>query len=213
MWNYEIKRSEIPLTDLYGVNFDPEMDDFCEDLNYAPIANYVWDASGYRPEARAYVSYDDEGMHVLLCAYEETIRTEIKDFNGDVCHDSCLEFFVQPFEDDPRYLNIEVNAAGVALIGLGANRFDRKLLAEEPDYMNIRASRHRGGWWAVAYDIPWSFIEDVYDRRPQPGDVMRGNFYKCDESIHPHFGTWAPVQNAFPDFHLSQWFGTLMLCL
>ena len=212
MWRYEIKRTDEPLPDLYGMNFDPEGEDFCTELEYAPIENYVWDASGYRPEARAYISWDDEGLHVLMCAFEATIRADVKEFNGPVCQDSCLEFFFRPFQDDARYLNIEVNAAGVPHIGLGEDRFGRKLLAEEPDFMNICASRHRGAWWAVSYDLPWQFIEDVYGKRPQPGDIMYGNFYKCDESIHPHFGTWAPVQNAFPDFHLSRWFGELVMC-
>lgn len=211
MRQYTIARCDRALPELYGLSFDPEIEEFCEGLDYAPIENYVWDASGYCPEGRAYVTYDDEGLHVLMCACEETISARVKDFNGPVCTDSCLEFFLKPIQDDDRYLNIEINAAGTALIGLGADRFDRKLLAELPEFMNIRASRHRGGWWAVACDIPWTFIEDVYGRRPQTGQMMRGNFYKCDETIHPHFGSWAPVQNAFPDFHLSKWFGDLML--
>ena len=211
MWEYEIRRREMPLTDLYGLNFDPEIDDFCEELEYAPIESYVWDASGYCPEARAYVTYDGEGLHALLCACESTISAEVKEFNGDVCRDSCLEFFLQPFEDDARYINIEVNAAGTALIGIGADRFDRVCLEKQPEGMNICASRHRGGWWAVAYDLPFALIEELYGRHPMQGDVMRGNFYKCDETIHPHFGSWAPIMNAFPDFHLSRYFGKLKL--
>lgn len=211
MWEYEIKRTDMSVPDLYGMNFDPDADDYCEELEYAAIESYVWDVSGYRPEARAYVTYDDEGLRVLLCAFESTIQANVTEFNGDVYKDSCLEFFFKPFEDDARYLNFEVNAAGTALIGLGADRFDRKLLAEKPECMNITASRHRGAWWAVSYDIPFDFIEDVYGKRPQPGDIMRGNFYKCDESIHPHFGSWAPILNVYPDFHLPQWFGRLKL--
>lgn len=211
MREYTIVRRDMPLPDLFGMNFEPENEDFCEGIEYAPIDSYVWDATGYRPDARAYLSYDDEALHVLMCACEETVQAEVKEFNGPVYQDSCLEFFFKPFEDDDRYLNIEINPLGTALVGFGASRFDRKVLAEQPDEMNICASRHRGGWWAVGFDLPVEFIRDVYGKTPRPGDTMYGNFYKCDESIHPHFGSWAPIVNFRPDFHLPQWFGKLIL--
>ena len=40
---------------------------------------------------------------------------------------------------------------------------------------------------------------------------MRGNFYKCDESVHPHFGVWNPVATPQPDFHRPECFGILRL--
>ena len=211
MREYKIARLSEPLPDLEGRLFDPDNEDFCARLEYAPIDSYVWDAAGYRPEARAYVAYDDAGLHVLMCAHERTINAEVKQFNGEVYRDSCLEFFLQPFEDDARYLNIEINAAGAALIGVGTDRFDRQRLPQPPEGMDICVSRHRDGWWAVAYVIPAPFIREIYGRVPAPGSEMRGNFYKCDESIHPHFGTWAPVVNFQPDFHLPEWFGRLYL--
>ena len=38
-----------------------------------------------------------------------------------------------------------------------------------------------------------------------------GNFYKCDESLHPHFGSWNPIEAPAPDFHRPECFGKLML--
>ena len=211
MRKYAIQPLKTPLPELCGDVFDPEDEPFCQEHGFAPIDSYVWDAQGYCPEARAYFAWDEEGLHILLCAMEKEIRTEATEFNGEVYRDSCLECFLQPFTDDPRYLNIETNAAGVALIGFGSNRADRVRLSEMPGGMNIRASRHRGAWWAVAYTIPKTLLQALYGRLPKPGDVMRGNFYKCDETIHPHFGSWSPIVHFQPDFHRPEWFGELTL--
>jgi len=80
MWEYEIKRTDMSVPDLYGMNFDPDADDYCEELEYAAIESYVWDVSGYRPEARAYVTYDDEGLHVLLCAFAYSAHILVIDY-------------------------------------------------------------------------------------------------------------------------------------
>lgn len=210
MKKYAIYPAKEPLPQLEGEAFDPADEPFCEQTPYAPIDSYVWSTlEGYRPEARAYVAWDEEGLRVLLCACEETISVQAERFNGDVYRDSCLEFFLQPFEDDPRYLNIETNAGGVALIGFGSSRAERGCLDSLPEGMNICASRHHGGWWAVAYTIPAALLRRLYGRVPAPGAKMRGNFYKCDETIHPHFGSWSPVVHFQPDFHRPEWFGEL----
>ena len=209
MRRYAVRRLREPLPELTGMVFDPEDEPFCRENEFAPIDSYVWDGQGYTPEGRAYAAWDESGLHVLLCAREREIIAAATEFNGEVYRDSCLECFLQPFEDDARYLNIEVNAAGAALIGFGADRFDRVRFGEMPEGMNIRASRHRGEWWAVAYTIPVEWIEKLYGRRPCADRPMRGNFYKCDETLHPHFGSWNPIVHFQPDFHRPEWFGEL----
>lgn len=213
MDKYIIQPLKAPLPKLSGVEFSPETEPFCQAHGYAPIDNFCWDETGYKPEARAYVAWDEAGLHVLLCAKEATIRTAAVNFGGDVYKDSCLEAFLQFFpDDDARYANFETNAAGVAFIAFGTGRYDSKPLAEKPEGMGYCASKHAGAWWAVAYTIPMALIEKLYDgRKLSAGARMRGNFYKCDESIHPHFGSWRPIENPTPDFHRPEWFGEIEL--
>ena len=209
MKRYDILPLTAPLPALAGAAFDPGTEPFCR-RPYAAIDCYAWGGE-YRPEARAYVAWDASGLHVLLCAREETIVAKAKAFDGDVWLDSCLEFFFRPFEDDPRYINIETNAAGAALIGIGPHRDDRVRLSECPPGMNFRASAHCGGWWAVAYAVPNAVIEGWFGRPLTAGSALRGNFYKCDETLHPHFGSWSPVEAPEPDFHQPDFFGELRL--
>lgn len=207
MLTYAITPVASPLPELTGRPFDPDAEPFCA-RPFAPIDRYAW-GGDYRPEARAYVGRDDAGLRVLLCAKEATISAQVTAFNGDVWTDSCLEFFFRPFADDPRYVNIEVNAAGAALIGLGAGRDGRRRLERCPDGMDFRASVHAGGWWAVAYTVPFRLIGTLYGRPWAPDAPFRGNFYCCDESLHPHFGSWSPVDAPTPDFHRPECFGRL----
>jgi len=209
MKQYTISKRRAALPELTGKVFNPETEPFCLAHNFAPIDSYVWEGD-YKPEARAYVAWDEEGFQVLLCANEEVICTKATKFNDSVCEDSCLEFFLKPLAEDSHYMNFETNADGVALIGFCVDRSDMRYLDAKPDGMNYRASKHEGGWWAVSYTIPYALLEKMYGRRPQPGDVMRGNFYKCDESVHPHFGSWNPVVAEKPDFHRPECFAQIV---
>lgn len=210
MREYCVPKSSCPLPALLGTVFDPAAEPFCAAHPYAPIDTYPW-GGDYRPEARAYLSWDDAGLNALLCAREETVSKAVTRFGGDVWTDSCLEFFFRPFEGDERYVNIEVNAAGAALVAVGKGREHRKKLEACPPGMGFRASKHAGGWWAVAYVVPIALIEQLYGREFTPGGRIRGNFYCCDETLHPHFGCWNAIDAPAPDFHRPECFGEIIL--
>lgn len=209
MNSYRIAKWNGARPELESKVFDPAQEPFCT-LEYARIENYVWDPRGYCPEARAYVARTGDGLLVLMCACEKEIIAAETRTGGDVYRDSCLEFFLmgRP-EHNPDYINFEVNANGVAHIGLGAGRENRRVLKQIPMDMHISHSRHEGAWWAVCYNIPDAFICEMLGGEMEA--TMRANFYTCDESIHPHFGSWNAVQTAQPDFHRPEWFGELHL--
>ena len=209
MKTYVINPAVHPLPALSGRVFDPDVEPFCR-MPYAPIDHYAWGGE-YRPEARAYVAWDDVGLRALLCANEPTVSAKVTAFGGAVWTDSCLEFFLQPFGDDTRYVNIEINAAGAALIGVGAGRDHRRVLQACPADMEILASRHEGGWWAAACTVPFGWLEELFGRPMDRRGPFRGNFYSCDESIHPHFASWSPIVAPGPDFHRPEGFGSLIL--
>ena len=212
MPEYRIHTLSAPLPALTGVAFDPDACAALKELEKATICSYPWDESGYRPEARAYVGWRGGDLEALLCAQEETIQAEERRTGGAVCVDSCLEFFLMPFpEADDNYLNVEVNPLGTMHLGLGAGRAPRRVWAELPEGLALSVSRHAGGWWAVRYTLPGAFFREVFGRELKPGAVLRGNFYTCDESIHPHFGSWNPVTTPQPDFHRPECFGTLRI--
>lgn len=183
------------------------------DLMQADIDQYVWPDEGYRPEAHVRVGWNEKGLHVLLYANEPTIQALCTEIGGKVCVDSCMEFFCMPFpEMDRRYCNFEMNPLGTLHLGIGEGRPNRiKVRDALPAGFVVHTSCHEGGWWAVSYTIPMEYFVETFGRALVPGQRMRGNFYCCDETIHPHFGTWAPVTAPQPDFHRPECFGDIAL--
>jgi hypothetical protein len=65
--------------------------------------------------------------------------------------------------------------------------------------------------WIVACSLSTTLLERYCPvSAPSPHARWRANFYKCaDQSSHPHWLTWSPVDYPKPHFHLPQSFGTL----
>ena len=82
---------------------------------------------------------------------------------------------------------------------------------ELPEGAKVSASRHENGWWAMSFTLPGSFLQEIYGKQLSSGGIVKGNFYKCDETIHPHFGTWNRVVAPQPDFHRPECFGEMQV--
>jgi len=65
--------------------------------------------------------------------------------------------------------------------------------------------------WVVEYRIPFHILRKYHDfHDPSGGDLWSANLYKCaDETSHPHWLTWSPVEFSSPNFHLPAYFGVL----
>ncbi len=210
---YHVKKISGGCMQLDGV-FTPEniTGEYAE-LNEISVDQYVWVDEGYHPETHARVGWNEQGLHVLMYANEPTIRAQCTEIGGKVCVDSCMEFFFMPFpETDKRYFNAEMNPLGTLHLGLGEGRPNRvKLKGELPEGFEIHTSVHDGAWWAISYTIPMSHIESVFGKSLESGSTMLGNFYCCDETIHPHFGTWSRVTAPDADFHRPEYFKPIIL--
>lgn len=202
MKTYEILPAHGSLPALERARFYPV------DGLWAQIDDYPW-GGYYAPDARANVVHDESGLWVTMFAKEETVSAHETQFGGAVCRDSCLEFFFNPApEKQDKYINIETNPRGTMHIGVGAGRQNRTVLSVMPE-MRLSRTGHTGGAWAIRYYVPFALMKELTGFEHEA--VMKGNFYKCDETIHPHFGTWAPVSAPMPDFHRPEYFGELIL--
>lgn len=208
---YIIKKG-IEYVDLKGLAVSPEnLPGGWNAAEWANVSHYVWDETGYCPDVRAAASMNDGGLTVLMLAKEETISGTVTAVGGGVCVDSCMECFFCPFPEDARYLNVEVNCIGTAHIAVGEGRNGRSVWSELPEGVRVSASAHVNGWWAMSFHIPGSLLQQVYGKQLTAGSELRGNFYKCDETIHPHFGTWNRVVAPQPDFHRPECFGAMQV--
>jgi hypothetical protein len=137
-------------------------------LNEAKLDQFPWD-TGYMPACFARVGWNSRGVHVLMYANEPVIRCVETEIGGEVCEDSCLEFFLAPDAEAQRYVNCESNPVCVMHIGVGDGRYGRRVFHQIPEGFEPTHSEHRGGWWAVSYTIPADFFGriSVSDLRPE----------------------------------------------
>ena len=142
------------------------------------------------------------------------LRAENKDDNGSQWEDSCVEFFVQD-PDGSVYYNFEINALGKILACIGPDRNHRTARpAEEMEAIARFASVNKVDVvkeglqnWRVCIIIPFELIGIDPENPPKS---IRANFYKCgDNTAHPHFVSWAPINTPQPDFHRPEFFGEL----
>ena len=202
------------------MTFDHFLDNW-SDIPAASIDVRPWADGGFLPPSEAKVAFDGHEFHVFFKAWEKNIRVVTHQSNGPVWEDSCVEFFFNPAPAlDSRYLNFEINAEGIMLLGLGAGRDNRKQLDFDPKTFEIKAqvplhgsAEWRGASFTVSFVIPVSFLETIYGSLDfQTGAVLAGNFQKCgDKTANPHFGCWNPIEIPVPDFHRPEWFGTIVI--
>ena len=184
-----------------------------------------WHAAGsdHRPNTTASLMYSDDHIYARFVVDDRYVLARNKESNGPVYTDSCVEFFFAP--GTGRYTNLETNAIGAMLIGVGPEktdgckdgviapeqigRIERWASAGDAPFDERAALR-----WSVAYALPIALVEELHGplggARPAPGVRWRGNFYKCaDASSRPHWGQWASIGEAL-NFHQPEFFGTIV---
>lgn len=160
--------------------------------------------------ARAQLCHDGSALYVRMEAEEAAVRATLSDPLSQVCNDSCLEFFFAPDMADARYINFEFNPLGTMYLGFGAARPTRvRQIVKKPDELFAPRPFTTDKGWGICWRIPFSFIQ-LYFPAFAPTGECAANFYKCgDETVQPHYLSWAPMHCDTPDFHRRQDFGTL----
>jgi hypothetical protein len=175
---------------------------------------FPWNRSVYQPEAAVKLFYTETHFHVRFEAEEDHIRAMETRPNGAVHLDSCVEWFVIPCpESSNEYVNFEINAAGVLHAAIGKDRYERKF-AEGELYKSVIIWPYIDSpVWRAEYAVPFTFFETLYGKiNFAAGHKMRANFYKCGDNLRrPHWACWNPIETEKPDFHVSEWFGELVL--
>lgn len=183
-------------------------------INTAMVTAFPWNCA-YQPVTTAQAAALEDAFIVRMRTDETDPRTEVKELNGPVYTDSCMEFFFMPDpEHSKKYINWEFNSAGVLFISIGTDRYDRRNLEPEnyARLFRVEAKTEKNGW-EVSYIIPYEFLRKFFPGfQVREGGKMRGNFHKCaDKADKPHYGCWAPIDLPDPDFHCPDFFGELIL--
>lgn len=186
------------------------------------IEKYMGKIPDFRPTVEAKMMYDDSNVYVIFQVKDRFVRSLVREFNGNVSGDSCVEFFFSPDSNLPlNYFNLEVNAGGTPLIFYvtGSLPNYKKLKTEEIKEIEIAHSMPdvvdpeitEPVTWTIEYRLPLSVLQKYADvTRPAKGVNWKANFYKTgSKTSNPNWITWSFVDFPRPNFHLPQFFGTL----
>lgn len=166
-------------------------------------------------KAWAQICHGMDALHIHLWADVPVIRAVETGPVGMPCEDSCLEFFFQPVNGDPRYMNLEFNFNGCFYLGLGTCVDDLIRLIPDCDASEIfkpEIKKTEAGW-EIFYQIPYAFIRRLFpDFAPKSGMTIRGNCYACSDLSEPaYYLSWNRVTTDPFTFHRSSCFGTMTL--
>ncbi len=175
-------------------------------------------------QARARLMWSEAGLFGRFDVLDHGVRVVRQGFGVDVWKDSCVELFLEP-KAGRGYFNFEFSAGGAWLAShvlRPARAPDGRLLgARRLSPAEVAGARVRATLpprveppmagpveWRLAFFLPWTVFAAASLGRPLPGEVWRGNFYKCgDETPFPHWMSWSPVDAL--DFHRPDCFGQM----
>ena len=187
------------------------------------IKQYMGKVSAFQPEVKAKMVYDDANLYVIFQVKDRFVRSVTTEYNGQVSTDSCVEFFFSPDTEFPlKYFNLEINAGGTPLMYYITKPMTelKKLTTDELKLIQIAHSLPatvdpeitEPVTWTIEYRVPVSLLNKYANvTSPAKGVTWKANFYKTgSKTSNPNYLTWSFVDNPRPNFHLPQFFGTLV---
>jgi hypothetical protein len=179
------------------------------DVQEADINTKCWSDWIYLPDTKAYILSNEKGI-ALKFVTDEKPYVKYYNNNDNVNRDSCVEFFFNPnYENDKRYFNFEINAAGILSVGIGECEYNRdKIYCADYKIFDIETFVSNEGWKLKIF-IPFEFIKKYFNKISK---TIKGNLYKCgDRTPNPHYGVWSPILTSKPEFHKPEYFGDFIL--
>ena len=186
------------------------------------IQEYMGTKPDHFPKAEVKIAYDDIAVYVMFRVGDRYVRAVAVEHQDSVCTDSCVEFFFTPDSDVSKgYFNLEMNCGGTMLFHFqqapGKGRIEipksecNKIKCAHSLPRIVEPEIEEPVTWTVEYCIPIALLKRYCQViTPALHAVWRANFYKCaDDTSHPHWLTWSPVNFSKPNFHLPQFFGVL----
>nr|WP_321404507.1 carbohydrate-binding family 9-like protein [uncultured Desulfobacter sp.] len=174
------------------------------------------------PDTRVKVAYDDHAIYLMFRVQDRYVRALARTDQDRVYQDSCVEFFFTPgLDPEQGYFNLEMNCGGTILFHFQTLPRQNPVQIPLSDCARIirdaslpkvvNPEIQEPVLWFLSVSIPFDLLSLYTDViHPEQGNTWRANFYKCaDNTSHPHWLTWAPVDLPAPDFHQPKAFGHL----
>ncbi len=180
------------------------------------ISNVNWSAEfPDKPKVQFAIFHDGDTIYLHYAVSEDYTLAKVKEDNGEVWTDSCVEFFLKL--DDSGYYNFEFTAIGRGLVGFRQDKNSAahatpeimSLIRRTPSLGTANFEEKQGCHWDLILEIPKEALF-AHKLDTLSGIEAKANFYKCGDNLTvPHFISWNPINTSTPNFHLTEFFGEL----
>lgn len=187
------------------------------------ITHYMGNKPEFLPSTFAKLMYDEENIYGIFLVKDKFVHCLVQETNGHVSGDSCVEFFFSPDESKPHhYFNLEINCGGIPLMQFVTVPRKEYVFIDESEIRKVEIAHSlpqkvfpeivEDITWTIEFKLPITILEQYTGiSLPKPGVKWKANFYKTASTTgNPHYITWSKVDQPKPDFHLPQYFGTLV---
>ncbi len=192
-----------------------------KNINEIPISRFMGDLPAFQPVVKAKMMYDQDNLYLIYKVEDKHVRIQNTKFNSSVSTDACVEFFFSPDVEWPlRYFNLEINAGGTGLMAYHIE--GKRINLKEEDFKGVEIAHTLPKYlekeiaepvtWYLEVKLPLEMLRKYGNvTQPQKGVTWKANFYKTSSrSTNPHYITWSEVKNPKPQFHLPQFFGSII---
>jgi hypothetical protein len=225
--NSGLKQSDMYTYQVSKLTSNPDIDArwdkaLWRDIPALELTHFMGERPEHFPAVEAKLAYNDLGIYVIFRVEDQYVQALRSKHQEGVYKDSCVEFFFSPAKDsEAGYFNLEMNCGGTMLFHHQEKpRAGQPLTPAAIAEVTVAHSLPKivspeitePVTWTVEYGIPFSILKDIQSfDLPTSGTIWRANLYKCaDETSHPHWLTWAPIDLPQPNFHVPDFFGTLV---
>lgn len=188
-----------------------------DEVPKAMIDKIMWVHTDNNPKAYAQMVFiENQGFLCLMTAFEKNPKAIWTNDNDPICDDSTLEAYFM--FDKERYLNLETNSKGARKQAIRYNR-ENKTYIYNNEFKGFRVTpRIYEDRWTILIEIPLDNLLKLYTNLNREmfksGFTFTGNFYKVHElrgTPLEHYIAWQEIKNPFPECHLKEQFGTLVI--
>lgn len=177
-----------------------------------------WKEYPYKPIAIVDVARTNKNLYLRYFVKGNSLKASYDQDGSPVHKDSCVEFFIETPGGEFKYTNFEFNCIGTCDASRRQSKEEKVGLTEE-EYASIRRHSTVEGKtfeektgihsWELIVSIPLTLLGLNPKKLPEK---IRANFYKCaDDTRHPHFLSWNPINLPEPNFHCPDFFADLYL--
>ena len=158
-----------------------------QDVPAELIANYMGQKPEHFPRTLVKIAYDDAALYVIFRVEDRYFRAIANSHQGNVCRDSCVEFFFTPGCDvSIGYFNLEMNCGCTMLFHFQQRARTGRAEIPESEYSQIEIAHtlpkivepeiEKAITCTVEYRIPTSILEKYCQvTKPARGVTWRGN--------------------------------------